>query len=132
MGTNYYCEHKNFNLHLGKSSAGWVFALHVYPERGIFDLYDWEPLMNDSVIVDEYERIMTPDQMIRIITQRGASMPLEERLLSSSYKNITLEQFLEINHAEPGPENLLRSKIDGVHCVGHGSGTWDLHVGDFS
>lgn len=128
MGTNYYCEHKNFNLHLGKSSAGWVFALHVYPERGIYDLSDWEPLMAESVIVDEYDRIMTQEQMMRVITQRGASICPSTRFPDNS----AFDEFLGHNYAQLGPENLLRSKIDGFRCIGHGLGTWDLHVGDFS
>jgi hypothetical protein len=31
-----------------------------------------------------------------------------------------------------GSSELRRSKIDGFHCVGHGKGTWDYLIGDFS
>lgn len=39
--------------------------------------------------------------------------------------------FLASNHAEPGPNGLLRHKI-GPYCLGHGEGTWDLMPGEFS
>ena len=42
-----------------------------------------------------------------------------------------IEWFMQ-NNAEHGPNGLVRSKIDGHHCIGHGAGTWDLEVGDFS
>ena len=50
MGTNYYlyqkpdceCCGRPFEpLHIGKSSAGWCFALHIMPEDGISTLLDW-------------------------------------------------------------------------------------------
>lgn len=49
MGTNYYvhenvcehCERSDEPLHIGKSSAGWVFALRQHRERGLDDLGDW-------------------------------------------------------------------------------------------
>lgn len=43
-----------------------------------------------------------------------------------------LNHFLEMNNAELGPNNLLRHKIDGQFCIGHGEGTWDYCIGDFS
>jgi hypothetical protein len=36
-----------------------------------------------------------------------------------------------INQSCRGPNNLLRHQI-GRYCVGHGAGTWDLIVGEFS
>ena len=51
MGTNYYlyegseacptCKRPFEPLHIGKSSAGWCFSLHVIPEEGINTLDDW-------------------------------------------------------------------------------------------
>lgn len=35
----------------------------------------------------------------------------------------------ESNHAEPGPNNLVRHRV-GEHCVGHGD-TWDYIERDF-
>ena len=37
-----------------------------------------------------------------------------------------------MNYAEPGPNGLVRAKINGVHCIGHGEGTWDYITGEFS
>jgi hypothetical protein len=42
-----------------------------------------------------------------------------------------LAEKLESNHAERGPNNLLRHQI-GEGCIGHGAGTWDLIEGGFS
>jgi len=53
MGTNYYlypaspckaCGRSYEAKHIGKSSAGWCFLLHVIPEEGINDLEDWKKL----------------------------------------------------------------------------------------
>ena len=41
-------------------------------------------------------------------------------------------EFHKANHSEPGPKGLLRHKLDPQHCIGHGHGTWDLIVGEFS
>lgn len=45
---------------------------------------------------------------------------------------IRSDTFLHQNHAVMGPNNLCRSEIDGIHCIGHGDGTWDYHIGEFS
>jgi hypothetical protein len=42
------------------------------------------------------------------------------------------QSVLAKNHAELGPNGLLRSKVDDVHCIGHGEGTYDYIAGDFS
>lgn len=65
MGTNYYlqekppcdkCGREFERLHIGQSSAGWCFALHVIPELGINNLADWKKRWEEhpSVIRDEY------------------------------------------------------------------------------
>jgi hypothetical protein len=46
MGANYYLRAWKSGdpfvyRHFGKDSAGWVFALRIYPEKGIDDLDDW-------------------------------------------------------------------------------------------
>ena len=119
MGTNYYlniptgrvcptCLHQkpSKSLHIGKSSRGWVFALRVYPEQGINTLDDWIPLLDTGVIRDEYDEEFSKNDLINIIT---------DRLWLATW-----------------PHGLLRSKVDGVHCVGHGPGTYDYFVGNFS
>lgn len=106
-------------LHIGKASAGWCFALHVWPydaDPGYpRSLADWMRLllMHGTVIVDEYgERIPFHLMMEIIVCRRGAGRESND------------------THACAGPHGLLRAKI-GDHCVGHGEGTWDLLVGDF-
>jgi hypothetical protein len=135
MGTNYYwhppapnrCEHcgradEVSPLHIGKSSAGWCFSLHILPDQGINDLPDWEArwATPGSHIEDEYGSILTTAGMRAFVTER--SFPPTRTWTPGEYA---------MNHAEPGPNGLLRHRI-GPHCVGHGAGTWDLIPGSFS
>lgn len=128
MGTNYYwipnpcptCGHGE-RVHIGKSSAGWVFSLHVHPGDDIHGLRGWVNAWRIGTIVDEYDETVSADEMLRTITERarhgGPDQPAE---------------WYAQNSAEPGPNRLARHKIDGRHCIGHGEGTWDLCVGEFS
>jgi hypothetical protein len=111
MGTNYYvevqppcecCGRGYEHKHIGKSSAGWCFSLHVYPDEGINTLEDWKEYLKDKVIKNEYGGIVTLDELLRCITKR--------------------------NH----PSGLSRHVIDSRFCIGHGEGTWDYLIGDFS
>src|SRR2546426_12067923 len=83
MGTNYYLNLKgNFiermqdkqpiTLHIGKSSGGWCFSLHVIPERGINSLRDWYRLWRRdcNVIKNEYGDVMSIREMLSVITER--------------------------------------------------------------
>ena len=117
MGTNYYlhdrepCSHcgREFpSKHIGKSSWGWCFGLHVIPEDGIATLDDWrdEWAQPGAYIVDEYGSRVSVEEMERIITQRAKT------------------------HSARG--GLVRHHIDDRLCVGHGEGTWDYIVGEFS
>lgn len=123
MGTNYYwyakpdCPHCGRNdkpLHIGKSSGGWCFQLHVMgptdydddipPPR---DFKGWVELFRrpGSIIRDEYDERVTVDAMLAVIKRK----------------------------AFKGDKATLRRRvIDGVHCIGHGPGPWDLIVGEFS
>lgn len=56
-------------------------------------------------------------EMIRTITQRGRS-----HVANFDYAS---------NNAMIGPNNLVRRKIDGVHCVGHALEPIDYIVGEF-
>lgn len=111
---------------------GWCFALHIYPEDefAIFDLEDWEVVWgaNRGKILDEYNREITTKEMLGKIQDRYH--PADPRTTPHGYSS--WEDFYTQNHARPGPNNLCRSKIDGTHCTGHGKGTWDLMVGEFS
>jgi hypothetical protein len=131
MGTNYYlkkdvcpiCGTPKEVMHIGKSSSGWCFALHVYqfPEEGPMSLLGWELMWEHphTVIENEYGDRVEPDEMRSIITERGGY-------------NEPTKEWLEQNYAVPGPYKLARVKIDNVHCIGHGEGTWDLIIGEFS
>jgi len=136
MGTNYYltkdvcvhCGRGDERKHIGKSSSGWCFSLHVYPEDGIRDLKDWKPLFRKSKtqIENEYGEKISMDQMIEVITRREG-MP-KKKPPAGYY---SLKEFHSKNHAVKGPNNLLRSELN-QYCISHGAGTWDCLVGEFS
>jgi len=138
VGLNYYvelekcpcCGHAKRRLHLGKMSSGWVFALHVIPEEGLGSLYDWDQFLDKTraAIIDAGGRAVDWPTLRHQIKTRRWEMPWEPGA-DSRYKSE--KEFLQMNQAERGPRNLLRSKIDGIHCVGHDD-MCDLLVGDFS
>ncbi len=100
MVTNYYlkdtvCEHCGRGaargLHIGKSSAAWVFSLRVYnsddhqllevkrspampaewvPLGAIRSLADWIPLFERFGVIDDHGRDVSAADMITCITQR--------------------------------------------------------------
>jgi len=132
MGTNYYahdvsntcptCHHNPAKpLHIGKSSGGWVFALHTIPEDNLTSLDDWVSyLRSDSITIkDEYGDHVALDALLEVIMNRGRPEP----------QHMTPE-WLRQNHAEIGPNNLARHPI-GDHCAGHGTGTWSMTPGYF-
>lgn len=86
MGTNYYlvqeekppcaCCRRPYvseELHIGKSSFGWRFSLHVIPENGINSLQDWKDRLEraGTFIKNEYEEIISKEEMMAIILERG-------------------------------------------------------------
>lgn len=139
MGTNYYlcpnrclhCGRSDEKKHIGKSSAGWAFALHVYPEDSIGDLKDWIPLFQDKKnhIEDEYGREISREMMLDVIRDRkGIGRDWDK--VPSMYSS--WEDFHRKNYSEKGPNGLVRASVDNRRCIGHGEGTWDLMVGEFS
>jgi hypothetical protein len=162
MGTNYYfrkpltnyCEHCGRSdppeeLHIGKSSAGWCFSLHVYPDRDICSLADWEALWPSGTIVNEYGEALSSGEMLQVITRQGAAArKIDGRFHDTEWDSdwwaprvfagVTLPGYLSeadfhrFNHSERGPNGLLRHRVDGHHCIGHGPGTYDYIAGDFS
>lgn len=135
MGTNYYyvpkapcgtCQREFERRHIGKSSAGWVFALHVYPDESIHDLDQWLGLFNEpnSAIYDEYNQRLTPVQMLNVIMNRY-------RLGDKEHRTI---EFMRENYAIEGPNGLLRANpaVRGDDVIGPGLGNWDRRVGEFS
>lgn len=139
MGTNFYhhqnvCDHCGRGdepRHIGKSSAGWCFSLHVYPEEGIHDLGEWiEHLTTKGgLIKDEYGSILSLKELSDVITKReGNPDRTRKPIMYESW-----EDFHQKNKSEDGPQGLVRSKIGpATRCIGHGKGTWDLMVGEFS
>lgn len=129
MGTNYYlsanpcphCGRGPDRLHIGKSSAGWCFGLHVIPELEINSLDDWRKAWGKpgAKIVNEY----------------GDDVPIqkmEDTILKRSWNGSNLgPTWFRLNHAEPGPNGLARHE-KGRFCIAHGDGTYDLITGDFS
>jgi hypothetical protein len=114
MGTNYYfhekpacpcCEREFESVHIGKSSGGWCFSLHVVPELGINSLDDWRArwIKPGSSILNEYGDKVPIDEMESIVTDRVWR-----------------------------GEEPRRHDVDGRHCVGRGEGTWDLIASEFS
>jgi hypothetical protein len=140
MGTNYYCEasapcphcgrHDPERIHIGKSSAGWCFGLHIHPDLDIRSLRDWQNFWVGKHIEDEYGTAVSAEDMLKIITERGLDKPIDLSNFIGRYDSVS--DLYRMNHASPGPNNLLRHAINGWHCVAHGEGTWDLLVGDFS
>lgn len=137
MGTNYYieediceyCGRSDEGYHIGKSSVGWCFSLHVDPDNGIICLQDVQDLWQDKVIRDEYDHVIPEKEMILIITDRDRG---EEWERSAPFGYSSWAQFHRDNHSEQGPNGLLRHQIDGNHCIGHGPGTYDYLIGEFS
>lgn len=138
MGTNYYlhekppcecCGRPFERKHIGKSSAGWTFSLHVIPEEGIHDLADWMRLWDEpgAEIVNEYGHLVSRYDMLQRIALRAVPKRTDEHARGPDRSFDYMS-----NSAEPGPNGLIRSRIDGRHCIGHGSGTWDLMAGEYS
>lgn len=70
MGCNFYAYHEDTReeLHIGKSSYGWYFALRIYPERGITNLDHWKGILPkfSKVYDEDGKKISLPDLWDRI------------------------------------------------------------------
>ena len=135
MGTNYYleknkCGHcdRSEKIHIGKSSVGWCFSLHVIPENQITNLDDWIALFDKHPIADEYKSQISKDEMLEIIKRRET---LDRWDFPPPYGG-SWKSYHKTNHSCHGPFGLFRHQIDGQHCIGHGEGTWDLIRSKFS
>lgn len=139
MGTNYYmiedtcecCGKGKRKRHIGKSSAGWCFSLRVYPEDEINSLDDWRKLFTlpGTTFRDEYGTVIAADDILSCIEDRGLDVNEKDKNVPYGYGS--WERFHELNNSERGPNNLLRHRINGRHCVGHGNGTFDYIIGEF-
>lgn len=84
MGTNYYlskdgpppcptCGHsmaKEERHHIGKSSSGWNFALHVMPGTRTLEAWERAWALPGYRIENEYGDTLTPEQMLKVIKDR--------------------------------------------------------------
>jgi len=129
MGTNYYYTTNLLELdpiHIGKSSYGWAFALHIYPD--IRTLNDWIEKWKTGQIYDEYGREIAHEAMMSLILNRQPNHNIRTGHNVDMYGSF--EKFLEQNYAiYKDEENFLR--VNDKYCVGHGD-TWDLVERDFS
>lgn len=125
MGTNYYlkkeaepackcCDrpYEGQELHIDKSSMGWCFSLHVIPELGLNDWPEWLEFIQKSLqegwtLEDEYGQEFHLPAFVVVVTEREST-----------------------HVGRKGA--LMRHSVDGEHCLGNGSGTWDLIAGEFS
>jgi hypothetical protein len=141
MSTNYYLSNPNGSkLHLGKSSVGWTFALHVYPGRNINDLsqliahIELEKKDNESIIIDEYGTELTYHGFLEVVAKRYNPRIIKAGWDSDWWSDFydSEEHFHQCNHSIRGPSGLFRRRVDNERCIGHGYGTWDYCVGEFS
>ncbi len=132
MGTNYYltvnevcseCGRGEEQIHIGKSSGGWHFLIHVIPERKLYFLSDWQKFWKGKQITNQYGTKLSKKQMLDRIRNRK---------YHGTLGNFRSEDVYQQNNAESGLNGLLRPQLDGNYCIGHGDGTWDYITGDFS
>jgi len=119
--------------HIGKSSMGWCFSLHVLPEYNLNSLDEWVTFLKNCNIRNENGNYITLDELLKVITKRENETDFNKPFKFNKftpYKN--WKEFFNSNNAEPGPKGLLRSQIDGKRCIGHGKGTYDYITGEFS
>jgi hypothetical protein len=145
MGTNYYMKKGQYvpeadydhplsgliregtgrpaAIHIGKSSYGWCFSLHVMPQYGIHDLTDWRAfavrLLGEGWrIEDEYGEAFTAEELWRVV----------ERADWERQEVTNCDQLKLPAAVRP----LQRHDVDGDHCIGNGEGFYDYIVGEFS
>lgn len=123
-------------LHIGKSSAGWHFALCIYPVIGIKNLDDWKEIWSskDCKLFTEDNKEITPEEALRYIVNRKPwSNATEAEILESHNKMAkengigrvyrTYDDYMADNHAGRG-YNGLWAHNDGRHKGT--DGTYDL------
>ena len=98
-------------IHVGKSTGGWSFALHVYPDMNIHTLNDWKALADRLIadgwhFEDEYKAEISPEALWRVVER-------------ADYKESDLQ-------------HLRRSKPSPGYCLGQGEGYYDYITGNFS
>lgn len=112
LNDNYY-----LTLHVGKSSYGWHFLLCIYPELDINNINDWEKFFHDDKvkIYDEYDKDISPESMIDIITNRGVYR-------DPDWSDDERNEFCRKNSAKLGLNGLVKHD----HCYNNNTGgTYD-------
>lgn len=168
MGTNFYlhkplqslCEHcgrhdPEEQIHLGKSSGGWCFSLHVYPGGGdgVPSIYNWDEmkawleqqLSSGAVIRSEYGDDVSFEEFGKVVTERSHPKDWDSDWWAPKSFGTDLsgkpfmlpgyaseEHFHQSNHSRRGPNGLLRHRLEIGHCIGNGDGPYDYIVGEFS
>ena len=89
----------------------------------------WKLLWRGEALRDEYDRQVTEEFMLNVITERWG---YQYNWDQPPYGYDSWQQFHDHNCSEFGPDGLIRSRIDDAHCISHGAGTWDSMVGEFS
>jgi hypothetical protein len=110
-------------IHIGKSSYGWCFSLHVMPQHGISNLGDWKVLVDRLLgegwrIENEYGEALTVEELWKVV----------ERVDWERQEVTNCDQLKLPAAVRP----LNRHYVDGGSCIGHGEGFYDYMVGWFS
>jgi len=131
-------------LHIGKSSHGWAFALHVIPQLRINDLPDWVELLDYGQITSEYGDTLTKEELLRVITERARPTNEALEIIRNERSNwVPGENGVYINHRLIGgyyqysqqlkTDNLMYPCVgEKNHCRSIGAGTWYCTEGEFS
>ena len=125
MGTNYFAivnlGGPRVKLHIGKSSIGWCFALHV--TDGIASLADWRRVWAQAFVTieDEYGAPIDADAMLEIIKDRVFQRPSQPEAA----------WFVD-NCATRGPHGLARQTYHATMPPDPANDTYTLISGDFS
>lgn len=79
----------SIRINIGKSSSGWKFCLHIYPNHNINSFKDWHDILkNDEyIIVDEYNNVISLNEMINIITKKPGVYKKEDagKIIDNQY-----------------------------------------------
>lgn len=87
--------------------------------QNLFGWEDWKKFLIGKTIVTQLDEPVDGEQFISTVESRSFNRDVQDARLA------------ETKNAVKGPNGLLRHKLDGVFCIGHGE-TWDLLDAFFS
>ncbi len=100
MGTNYYYESckRSESLHIGKSSAGWVFIFQAHDEPEIMSVSDYLVHFenNPGKIVNEYQQELTVEEFKQLV-QSLQSQPNRPRENLQNWSDLEDYHFAKYN-----------------------------------